>query len=86
MIEQWHTFHYDFCFFDYVLQHEVKTADNAAAYDESGDAWGGDVCQVLHMSPGWWPNRMSVIGSRLWSGRRSVYHEFGQTWEPKPQF
>lgn len=38
VIEQWHTFHYDFCFFDYVLQHEVKTADNAAAYDESGQA------------------------------------------------
>jgi len=35
--EQWHTFHYDLCFFDYATQYEVKAApDAAAAYDESG--------------------------------------------------
>lgn len=34
--EQWHTFHYDICFFDYVTQHEVKFVDEAAACDESG--------------------------------------------------
>lgn len=35
--EQWHTFHYDICFFEHATQHEVKAApDHAAAYDESG--------------------------------------------------
>lgn len=34
--EQWHTFHYDICFFDYVSQHEVKYVDEAATCDESG--------------------------------------------------
>mmetsp|Transcript_184564 Transcript_184564/g.585302 ORF Transcript_184564/g.585302 Transcript_184564/m.585302 type:complete len:902 (+) Transcript_184564:71-2776(+) len=37
--EQWHTFFYDLCFFDYVLQYEVQKApDAAAAFDESGTA------------------------------------------------
>lgn len=37
--EQWHFFFYEICFFEHVLQHEVKKApDKAAAYDESGTA------------------------------------------------
>mmetsp|Transcript_5898 Transcript_5898/g.10869 ORF Transcript_5898/g.10869 Transcript_5898/m.10869 type:complete len:920 (-) Transcript_5898:113-2872(-) len=35
--EQWHTFQYDICFFEYATQHEVKAApDQAAACDEYG--------------------------------------------------
>eukprot|EP00928_Gymnodinium_smaydae_P030802 TRINITY_DN22794_c0_g1_i1.p1 TRINITY_DN22794_c0_g1~~TRINITY_DN22794_c0_g1_i1.p1 ORF type:complete len:794 (-),score=228.94 TRINITY_DN22794_c0_g1_i1:107-2488(-) len=37
VVEQWHTFHYDVCFFEHILQHEVKERpDNAAKWDESG--------------------------------------------------
>lgn len=37
--EQWHTFHYDLCFFDQVTQYEVEYGpDEAAAWDESGTA------------------------------------------------
>lgn len=35
-MEQWHTFHYDVCFFKHVTQFEIKEQDNTAKYDESG--------------------------------------------------